>query len=57
MCQHLNEAQTHPLELRVRVLENLLRDALAVLQAKARPGDECLMGSLIDEIEGVLDDE
>lgn len=43
------------LEDRCQKLESLLEDALQVLIAKARPGDECLMGALIDEIIEVLE--
>jgi len=54
MCQFMNESQTHPLQIRVEILEGLLEDALAVLQAKSRPGEDCFMDILINEITAVL---
>lgn len=55
MCDHLNEVTTHPLQLRVAVLERLLSEAIDIIAAKARPGDECLLGAWIDEAMEVLD--
>lgn len=55
MCIHLNEGQTHPLELRVHVLENLLEEAIVILQSKVREQD-CVLSNWIDEASAVLNE-
>ena len=49
-----NEHQVHPLTYRVEVLERLLDEAINIISAKARPGDECLLGGWLDEAIAIL---
>lgn len=39
---------------RIIQLEQYLEEAIDILSAKARPGDECLLGAWIDEAIGIL---
>jgi hypothetical protein len=57
MCIHLNEGQTHPLELRVHQLENLLREAVAILSAKLRPDEFCALAGWLEETGAIINGE
>lgn len=57
MCQYTNENVTHPLEMRVKILERYLEEAIDIISAKARPGDGCLMNAWIDEAVAILEHE
>ena len=55
MCIYLNEGQTHPLELRVHALENLLFEAVVILQSKVR-AEDCVLSNWIEGAEAVLNE-
>lgn len=55
MCIHLNEGQTHPLELRVHALEQLLEEAIMILQSKVSQAD-CSLVNWIDGAEEILNE-